>query len=146
MSGDVNQAAIFIPMLVVILLTIVGFGKMAMARARVNKEKTVPESFYKIYQGPPYEPEYAVAAARHYNNLMELPTVFYAGCLVAFSLSAVTMWSLVWAWGYVLFRLIQSGVHMTSNKPLARGIAFSISFPFVVALWVSNAIAIFAEM
>ncbi|MCB2061023.1 MAG: MAPEG family protein [Novosphingobium sp.] len=135
---------IFLPMLVVVLITFVAFFRMGAARARAIKEGQDP-NFYRAHLGPP-EPEYATAATRHYGNLLEMPTLFYAGCLTAFVLGAVSGWVLIFAWGYVAGRIVQSAVHMTYNNPAHRGIGFVLSVLFMLALWIDLALEIFSRM
>jgi len=142
MPETVNQAYIFVPMMVVVLLTFVGFVNMAAKRGRAVKEG-MDANFYKAHQGGA-EPEYAAAATRHFNNLFEMPTVFYAACLTAYVLQAVTFWSALFAWGYVLGRLVQSAVHMTSNNPAHRGYGFIVGVLFLLALWINLALAVCA--
>ncbi|MET0589037.1 MAG: MAPEG family protein [Novosphingobium sp.] len=143
MPGTVNQLAIFVPMLVVVALTFVAFIRMAMARGAAVK--AVPPSFYRAHQGG-QEPEAAVVAVRHYGNLFELPTLFYAACITAFVLGAVSTWVLVFAWGYVACRLLQSAIHLTYNNPAHRGGAFVLSVVFVLALWVKLTLVICAGL
>ena len=140
MFDDANQATIFLPMLVVVALTFVAFVRMAAARGAVAKQ-TDP-NFYRAHLGGS-EPESAVVAVRHYHNLLELPTLFYAACLTAFVLGAVSGWVLLWAWCYVAARVLQSAVHMTYNKPVHRGGAFVLGVVFMLALWVTLAMAVF---
>jgi len=144
MSETVDQAYIFVPMLVVVMLTFAAFVRMGVARGRAVKEGMDPD-FYKAHQGTP-EPEYAAAATRHFNNMFEMPTLFYAACLTAYALEAVTFWSALFAWGYVLGRLIQSLVHMTYNNPGQRGIGFMLGVVFMFAFWVDLAIAVFERL
>lgn len=144
MPETVNQAYIFVPMLVVVALTFVAFVKMSMARGRAAKEGQDPD-YYRAHIGDP-EPEYAAAAVRHFNILFEMPTLFYAACLTAFVLSAVTFWTALFAWGFVAGRLIQSLVHMTYNNPLHRGLGFVLSVLFMLALWINIAMAVFARL
>ncbi|MDE2406052.1 MAG: MAPEG family protein [Sphingomonadales bacterium] len=143
MPNAVHQAAIFLPMLVIVALTFVAFVRMAAARGAAVKGGHDP-AYYRAHLGTP-EPEPTVAAVRHYGNLFELPTVFYAGCLTAFVLSAVTGWMLVFAWGYAAARLVQSAVHMTYNNPSHRGLGFVLGVVCVLALWVDLALAIIAR-
>ena len=138
-----SQAAVFLPMLVVVALTFVAFIRMGAARGAAVKGGHDP-AYYRAHLGTP-EPEATVAAVRHYGNLFELPTVFYAGCLVAFVLGAVTGWVLVFAWGYVAARVVQSAIHMTYNNPSHRGLGFVIGVVFVLALWIDLALAIVAR-
>ena len=143
MMYSVNQVAIFAPMLVVVALTFVAFIRMAAARGAVAK--TMDMNFYRAHQGG-QEPEAAVVAVRHYGNLLELPTLFYAGCLTAFVLPAVSMWTLAFAWGFAAARVAQSAVHLTYNNPAHRGLAFVLGVVFVLALWVNVALSIFARL
>ena len=139
-----HQAAIFLPMLVVVALTFVGFVRMGTARAAAVKAGQ-DTAFYRAHLGTP-EPEAATAAARHWDNLFELPTLFYAGCITAFVLGAVGTWTLVFAWGFVAARIVQSAVHMSYNNPSHRGLAFVIGVLFTFALWIAIARAVFAAL
>ncbi|MBC2667817.1 MAPEG family protein [Novosphingobium piscinae] len=126
--------AIFLPVLLVVALTFVAFVKMAIERAAALRAGQDP-AFYRVYLGAP-EPEKTRAAVRHWDNLFELPTVFYAGCLTAFVLAAVSGWTLLFAWLFAIGRLIQSLVHMSYNNPNHRGGAFTLSVLGLLALWV----------
>ena len=137
--------SIFLPVLVVITLTIIAFFKVAAARLRVAREQERDPAYYRAYLGTP-EPEYAIVAVRHYGNLFEAPVLFYAGCISAFVLAAVTPWTLAWAWGYAVARLAQSAVHLTYNNPAHRGVFFSIGWLFLIALWVVVGLAVFSRL
>jgi hypothetical protein len=144
MFNAANQATIFVPMMVVVALTFVAFIRMAAARGKAVKEGQDP-AFYRAHLGTP-EPEYATAAVRHYGNLFELPTLFYAACLTAFVLGAVNLWLLVFAWGYAAARIVQSAVHMSYNNPSHRGGGFILGMLFMIALWVSLGMAVCAKL
>jgi hypothetical protein len=144
MFNAAHPVAIFVPMLVVVALTFVAFVRMAAARGAAVKAGQDP-AFYRAHLGTP-EPEAATAAVRHWDNLFELPTLFYAACLTAFVLNAVTGWVLVFAWGWVVARIVQSAVHMTYNNPSHRGAGFILGVLFLLALWVDLALAVFARL
>jgi hypothetical protein len=144
MPSTINPVSIFVPMLVVVALTFVGFVRMAAGRGRAVKGGHDP-AYYKAQIGTP-EPEFTVVGVRHYGNLFELPTIFYAACLTAYVLAAVGTWTLVFAWAYVVFRLVQSMVHLTYNNPAHRGMAFVLGVLSTFALWITLAIAIFARL
>lgn len=139
-----NPTLIFLPMLAVVALTFLAFVKMAMARGMAAKAGQNPD-FYRAHLGEP-EPEAARTAVRHYDNLFELPTLFYAACVTAFTIAAVGKWTLVFAWGYVAARVIQSLVHVTYNNPAHRGGAFVLGIAFMLALWINLAVSIFARV
>ncbi len=144
MLHNTGPASIFLPMLVIVLLTFVAFVRMATGRAAAVKQGQDPD-YYKAHLGRA-EPEATIVAVRHYGNLFELPTLLYAGCLTAFVLNAVSIWALIFAWGYVVARLIQSTVHLTSNNTSYRGGAFVLGVVFMLALWIDLALAIFARL
>lgn len=144
MPEAINQVHIFLPMLVVVALTFVAFVKMAAARGAAVKGGHDP-AYYRAHLGTP-EPEATVAQVRHYGNLFELPTLFYAACLTAFVLNAVTGWTLAFAWAFVAGRTVQSAVHMTYNNPGHRGLGFILGVVAMLALWINLALAIFARI
>ncbi|MFT4057792.1 MAG: MAPEG family protein [Novosphingobium sp.] len=138
-----NPTLIFLPMLVVVALTFVAFVRMAVARTGIIK--SMDPDYYRAHIGSP-EPEVARTAVRHYGNLFELPTLFYAACLTAFVVAVVGRWTLIFAWGYVAARVVQSLIHMTYNNPAHRGGAFVLGVLFMLALWINLAVSIFARL
>ncbi len=143
MFNAANQVSIFLPVLVVAVLTFLAFFKMAAARGAVAK--SMDPNFYRAHQGG-QEPESAAAATRHYGNLFEMPTLFYTACVTAFVLQAVGQWTLIFAWVYVAGRLIQSAVHMTYNNPTHRGMGFILGAIAMIALWVNVGMAIVGKL
>lgn len=139
-----NPTLIFLPMLVVVALTFVAFIKMGMARGAAIKGGQDP-NYYRAHLGQP-EPESVRAIVRHWDNLFELPTLFYAACLTAFVIGTVGKWTLIFAWGFVVARVLQSLIHMTYNNPGHRGGAFMLSVVFLLGLWINLALAIFARV
>ena len=144
MLHSTNPVSIFLPMLVVVLLTFVAIARMGAGRAAAMKQGQ-DANFYKAHIGRG-EPEATVVTVRHFNNLTELPTVFYPACITAFVLGAVTIWTLVFAWGYVVARVIQSAIHLSHNNPAHRGGAFMLGVAFLLALWIDVAVAVFARL
>jgi hypothetical protein len=87
-----------------------------------------------------------VAAVRHYSNLLELPVLFYAACLTAYVLGAVSGWTLAFAWAYTTARTVQSAIHMTYNNPAHRGLGFVLGVLSLLALWINLALSVFARI
>jgi len=138
-----NPASVLVPMLVVILLTFLAVIRMGAGRAAAMKSG-MDAGFYKTYTGG-QEPDVAIVGVRHYHNLLELPTVFYPACITAFALSAVGTWTLVFAWAYVVCRLLQSAIHLGPNSPAVRGGFFMLGVVMLLALWVNVAMSVFAK-
>lgn len=144
MADGTNQILIFLPVLVLVALTVAGFVRMAAGRGAAVKSGHDP-AFYRAHLGAA-EPESATVGARHWDNLFELPTLFYAACLTAFVINGVSGWTLTFAWIFTVARVVQSIVHMTYNAPTHRGGAFAIGVLFVFALWGNVAMSIIAQV
>ena len=65
--------------------------------------------------------------ADNYNHLMEQPTVFYAVAIALSLLSVDTGGALVFAWAYVVLRVIHSLVQALVNKIEVRFLLFVLS-------------------
>jgi len=141
--GDIGAARIFLPVLVVVALTVIGFIYMAIVRMRSIRRRETPLSFYRAHQGAA-EPELVAASVRHYANLFEAPVLFYVGCIVAFLISAVSSTAVLAAWGYAIARVIQSLIHLTSNNVRLRAFAFLLAWICLLMLWIMIAIRLLA--
>lgn len=144
MFNAANPASLLVPMLVVVALTFIAFVRMAQMRGAAVKGGHDP-NYYRAHIGDP-EPEPTRAAVRHFDNLFEVPTMFYAACITAFALSLASGWALAFAWGFAVCRVIQSTVHLTSNNTVMRGLFFSLGVLFAIALWVVIAGAVLARL
>jgi hypothetical protein len=145
MTPQVSQAAIFLPLMAIVALTVFGFLRLMVLRIRTTKERAVKLSYYRAFQGDA-EPEGTAVAARHYNNLFEAPVLFYAACIVAFELGSVTRGVLFLAWAYVAARYAQSAIHLTSNNVRHRALAFLLGWVLLVALWVRLGTALAGQL
>ena len=144
MPDTAQSTAIFLPVLLVVAITLLGFVKMAVERGRAIKAGQNPE-FYKVHLGDP-EPAATRAAVRHWDNLFELPTVFYAACLTAYVIAGVSPTVLACAWIFAIGRALQSLVHLTYNSPNHRGMAFVVSFLALMVMWGALGLAIVARV
>lgn len=115
--------AIFYPVAFLILwtlavLVVVGFRRLSAIRAG-----QVSISYYKLYRGGE-EPPHLAAFARHYQNLLELPPLFYITALVAYVVGAADPVMVGLAWAFVGSRIIHSVVHLTINRISTRFLLF----------------------
>lgn len=144
MFNAANPAAMLVPMLVLAALTFIAFVNMAIKRTAAVKAGH-PSEYYKAHQGAP-EPEGTAAAVRHYGNLMELPTLFYPACITAFVLGSINGWMLIFAWSYVVARVAQSAVHITSNNTSLRGLFFVLGMAFMIGLWIDVGLVVLSRI
>ena|SRR2546421_10432169 len=73
---------------------------------------------------------------RNLMNLLELPLLFYVGCLALYVTNTVDTVALVLAWAYVALRVAHSLIHLTYNNVFHRLSAFAASNVLLVALWI----------
>ncbi|GGD78826.1 MAPEG family protein [Lacimicrobium alkaliphilum] len=124
------------PMFALVVLTVIvglltGYRRISSASAgeldpryfKVMANYTVPDHIAKF--------------GRNFDNLFEVPVLFYAAGASAMALNIVSEWLLIFAWLFVGFRIIHSLIHITYNNPVHRFVAFLLSFVAVVAMWIN---------
>lgn len=126
----------FYPMLLMVLLTfIVGLITMKNRIASV-KSGTVSAKYFKLMEGQEV-PEIITKTTRSFNNMFEVPVLFYAGCILYISLDIQSLIGLVFAWSFVLMRYIHAYVHLTYNHLIHRMLSFWLAFLSAVGLWLN---------
>lgn len=74
-------------------------------------------------------------AADNYNNLFELPVLFYVLCLAGVASDHIPLWLPWLAWLFVLLRVIHSWIQCTYNKVIHRFIAFRTGLFVLMISW-----------
>jgi hypothetical protein len=133
-----RDAVLVYPMLAMVLLTGSVLAILFRSRVRAVREGKVTARYYRLYQSE-IEPDYAVKPARHFSNLFEAPTLFYAACLAAMVTHQATPLILSLAWIYVALRLIHAFAHLGSNRLRRRMPVYFLSWLVLLALWISIA-------
>jgi hypothetical protein len=123
------------PMLALVLLTFGVAVVLFRARVRSIREGHTPLSYFRTFQGA-QEPEFLAKPSRHFVNLFEVPTLFYAGCLAAMVTGITGPLMVALAWGYVAARLAHAVIHLRGNRIRHRLAAYSASWVFLLALWI----------
>lgn len=72
---------------------------------------------------------------RDYMNLLELPVLFYAACLVLLATNRVDPLMISLAWTFVAARVVHSLIHLTTNNVIHRLLAFACGVIIVLAMW-----------
>jgi hypothetical protein len=75
-----------------------------------------------------------------FSNQFELPVLFYVLTILAYITHLAGLAFVILAWIFVIFRILQAIVHVTSNKIRVRGALFAIA---AIALAINWAIYIF---
>ena len=139
-----SELSLVYPMLAMVLLTAVVLVMLFRSRVRMVREGLAPVSYFRTFQGSVEEPEYTIKPARHFANLFEAPTLFYAGCLAAMVTGVTGTVVVVLAWLYVAMRYLHAWIHLGGNRVRYRMRAYFASWLFLAALWVY--IAVFVAM
>ncbi|MGI9223402.1 MAG: MAPEG family protein [Woeseiaceae bacterium] len=133
MSGYVTTGPILLPMLAMMLLTFVVWVYMYVlrighiVRQRIHPQKlTTPDKVGALISEPVSYPAY------NFRNLLELPVLFYALCLLLYVTGLADAWDMVAAWVFVALRVVHSAIHCTVNVVKYRFYAY---FASALVLW-----------
>lgn len=130
-----NRYFVVYPMFAMFALTAVVLVMLFRSRVRAIRERDVSQSYFKVYQGQ-VEPEYAAQRSRHFSNLFEAPTLFYAVCLAAMVTHSSDVVLETLAWLYVAVRLVHSFIHLGRNEIVPRLSAYFTSWGVLAAMWI----------
>lgn len=130
-----NRFDLVFPMFAMFALSAVVLVLLFRSRVRAIREQDVSQSYFKIYQGGA-EPEYAAKRSRHFSNLFEAPTLFYAVCLAAMVTQQADRMLEVLAWLYVAVRYVHSFIHLGRNEIVPRLSAYFTSWGVMAAMWI----------
>jgi hypothetical protein len=78
----------------------------------------------------------SLQVAYSYSNQFELPVLFYVLTILAWVTRHADLIFVVLAWVFVIFRYLQAGVHVTSNRVRLRGSFFIVSAIVLAIMWV----------
>lgn len=123
------------PVFAMFVLTISVVMRLALLRFGAVKQGKVSPKYYEAYQGE--EPLHLRITSRHLSNLLEVPLLFYVGCLLAFVTHQSGVLVVALAWTYVALRVIHTLVHLGSNVVLWRFRVFALSIFVLVGLWLT---------
>jgi hypothetical protein len=133
-----STQAILLPLFVEVILTFLLLFWLAPLRARdFNSGTARPDNI--ALREPNWSPR-AMQVGYSFSNQFELPVLFYVLTILAYVTHLAGVVFVVLAWIFVIFRILQAYVHVTSNKVRIRGAFFGIA---ALALAVNWAIYIF---
>ena len=123
-------------MFMLVRLTVVIMVLTARVRMGSVKSGAVPESYYNLMEGHAV-PELVAKTTRNFNNLFEVPTLFYAGGAVYLALDQTGQAAVISAWVFVAARVLHSIIHLSYNNPMHRMVVFAIGNLSVLVMWLS---------
>lgn len=125
---------IFQPLTLLVFWTLLVLLQIPIRRLRAGFKGEVSPGDFR-YGESARVPPHVTLANRNYMNLLELPALFYAGCLVAYVTQHVDHWLVLLAWVYVGLRIAHSLVHLSYNNVMHRLALFAVSNVVLVGFW-----------
>lgn len=116
---SVATKALIAPMLGMFALTAVVWLLMALARNGAILRGIASVSYYADYRSNPPQ-EWIERPARTFNNLLQVPTLFYVVCVLGIVTGATDAAQVGLAWFYVGARVVHSIVYIGWNYVPAR--------------------------
>lgn len=137
------QNGFVLPIVGMALLTF-GIGiRMLQLRLRAVKEKKLSPAYFLFSQGG-NPPEELLKVTRHYDNLFEMPVLFYTVTILISVLNKIDIVFVILAWLYFILRIVHAIIHITDNHLIRRRNAFLASTAVLAAMWVKLLIQLMA--
>jgi hypothetical protein len=133
---------ILLPLFVEVILTFVLLFTMAPLRTRDFVSGAVrPEDIALREQK---WPKRTTQFANAFSNQFELPVLFYVLTILEYVTHLAGIVFVVLAWIFVVFRILQAYVHVTSNIVRLRGAFFAISAVVLAIMWLIYIVQVLA--
>src|ERR1700742_4197319 len=129
---------ILLPLFVEVILTFLLLFFLAPMRARDFKSGIA--TYENIALREPNWSKPSLQVSYSFSNQFELPVLFYVLTILAYITHLAGLVFVILAWIFVVFRILQAAVHVTSNDVRLRGLFFMVG---AVALVINWAIYIF---
>ena len=124
---------ILAPLFVQVLLTFaVMLGMMVFRTKALQGGET---RYQDIAMREPKWPHRALLFANSFSNQFELPVLFYVLTILAMMTRHADLLFVVLAWVFVVFRVLQAAVHVTSNNVRFRGGFYGVGAIVLLIMW-----------
>ena len=113
------------------------FRLMYMATVHI-KNKDVHLGQFRIYEGE--FPPRLWSARQQYQNMFEIPILFYLLCILNIIFDSYSDWDIIMAWGFVVFRVMHFFIRLQNQKSIniiPRTFVFMISLVILTCGWIS---------
>jgi hypothetical protein len=139
-----TNLSIFGPFFALGFWTFLVLNVLGVSRIRAGAKGLLRQEDFRLGESERI-PERVRLANRNYMNLLELPVLFYAVTLVAYTTATATQAMVFVAWLFVALRVIHSIIHLTTNNVMHRLYAFVASNTTLLVLWVLAAVALWSK-
>ena len=137
-----KSTAILFPVLALVFWTFLVLNALGYSRIRAGLRGQIRPEDFRLGESPTV-PEGVRLTNRNYMNLLELPVLFYVGCVVIYITGMQTGTLLGLAWAYVGLRVVHSLIHLGYNQVMHRLYVFVASNITLLVLWILIALSLF---
>ena len=130
-----SQNLILFPVIALAIWTQLMLLFIPIRRFGAARKRLVTAEDFRYGESERVPPEVSIAN-RHLMNLLEMPLLFYVGCLCFYATQQASALAVGLAWGYVALRLVHSVIHLGYNKVEHRLIAYALSNVVLTTLWI----------
>ena len=134
-----------VPISIMVFLNLYLIFRLIYMATIYTLSKDVKLSQFRIYEGE--FPDRLRSARQHYQNMFEIPILFYLLCLLNIFFNNYTQFDIILAWGFVMFRIIHFFVRIQNQKNInifPRTLVFIISLILLSIGWINFIINSFA--
>ena len=134
-----------VPISIMVFLNLFLIFRLIYMATIYTLSKDVKLSQFRIYEGE--FPDRLRSARQHYQNMFEIPILFYLLCLLNIFFNNYTQFDIILAWGFVIFRMIHFFIRIKNQKNIniiPRTLVFIISLILLSIGWINFIINSFA--
>lgn len=133
-ASEGTAAQLLAPLYAQVILTGVVFIVMVIVRNYALIRNIAPSSYYVAYRGD-IPRDWVERPARAFNNLMQLPTLFYVACLLTLQLGRVDAAQVSLAWLFVAARALHVVIYIGWNHVPSRFTAYLMGAFALATMW-----------
>ena len=124
---------VLLPLFVLVILTFAIGIVMAARRQRAFRSgETRWQDIAVTKEGWPKD---CLQASYCFGNQFELPVLFYVLTILALITKQADVAFVILAWIFVVMRVLQAGVHLTSNHVPTRGAFYAVGAVVLIIMW-----------
>lgn len=140
-SIDPEPKALLAPVFAMVLLTALVWLAMAVVRNASVVRGLASVRYYEAYKED-LPPDWIERPARAFNNLMQVPTLFYVACSLMIALRHIDRVEVSLAWCFVLLRTVHAGVYIGWNRVSIRFATYAAGCIVLGVMWMRLAAAV----
>jgi hypothetical protein len=137
-----SLSAVLLPLFVEVILTFALMLRMVVLRDSDFRAGTVQPQDIALRE--PKWPKRTTQAANSFANQFELPVLFYVLTILEWVTRHAGVIFVAMAWIFVIFRLLQAYVHITSNIVRLRGAFYAVGAVVLMVMWAVYIIEVLA--